>query len=33
MAKMQQNFEIKQRELDLKQQALNKEGDLRPDGE
>jgi hypothetical protein len=33
MAKMQQNFELKQRELDLKQQALNKEGDLTPDGE
>tara|TARA_R100001440_G_scaffold13381_2_gene23235 strand:- start:3972 stop:6185 length:2214 start_codon:yes stop_codon:yes gene_type:complete len=32
LAKMQQNFELKQRELDLKQQALNKEGDLRPDG-
>ncbi len=33
LAKMQQNFELKQRELDLKQQALSKEGDLTPDGE
>ena len=33
MAKMQKNFELKERELDLKQQALDKEGDLRPDGE
>jgi len=33
LAKMQQNFELKERELDLKQQALNKEGDLTPDGE
>jgi len=32
MAKMQRDFELKERELDLKQQALNKEGDLRPDG-
>ena len=32
MAKMQKDFEIKERELELKQQALNKEGDLTPDG-
>ena len=31
--KMQKNFEFKERELDLKQQALDKEGDLTPDGE
>jgi hypothetical protein len=29
---MNQNFELKERELDLKQQALDKEGDLTPDG-
>jgi len=33
MAKMQQQFELKERELNLKQQALDKEGDLTPDGE
>lgn len=32
MAKMQKDFELKERELELKQQALNKEGDLTPDG-
>ncbi len=32
MAKMAKDFEIKERELELKQQALNKEGDLTPDG-
>tara|TARA_B100001057_G_scaffold450_1_gene441 strand:+ start:887 stop:3100 length:2214 start_codon:yes stop_codon:yes gene_type:complete len=33
LEKMQKNFELKERELDLKQQALDKEGDLTPDGE
>ena len=33
LAKMQKNFELKERELDLKQQALDREGDLTPDGE
>ena len=32
MAKMTKDFELKERELELKQQALNKEGDLTPDG-
>ena len=32
MEKMQRQFELKERELNLKQQALDKEGDLRPDG-
>jgi hypothetical protein len=32
LQKMVQDFEIKQRDLDLKQQALDKEGDLTPDG-
>lgn len=33
LQKMVQDFEIKQRELELKQQALLKEGDLEPNGE
>ncbi len=33
LQKMMKDFEIKERELDLKQQALNKEGDLTPNGE
>ena len=32
LAKMTKQFELKERELELKQQALNKEGDLTPDG-
>jgi hypothetical protein len=30
---MMKQFELKERELDLKQQALDKENDLTPDGE
>jgi hypothetical protein len=30
--KMVQDYELKQREIDLKQQALEKEGDLEPNG-
>lgn len=33
LEKMMRNFELKERELELKQQALDKEGDLTPDGE
>jgi len=33
LQKMMKQFEIKERELELKQQALNKEGDLTPNGE
>lgn len=33
LQKMIQDFELKQRELDLKQQALEKENDLEPNGE
>ena len=33
LQKMMKDFELKERELDLKQQALNKEGDLNPSGE
>ena len=33
LQKMMKQFELKERELDLKQQALNKEGDLTPNGE
>tara|TARA_R110002012_G_scaffold31921_3_gene95035 strand:+ start:7319 stop:9577 length:2259 start_codon:yes stop_codon:yes gene_type:complete len=32
LQKMQKDFEIKERELNLKQQALDKEGDLEPNG-
>ena len=33
LQKMVNDFELKERELDLKQQALDKEGDLTPDGQ
>ena len=33
LQKMMQDFQLKERELDLKQQALDKEGDLTPDNE
>ena len=33
LQKMVQDFELKQKELDLKEQALYKEGDLEPNGE
>ena len=33
LEKMMKQFELKERELDLKQQALDKENDLTPDGE
>lgn len=32
MEKMMRDFEVKEREIDLKQQALDKEGDLEPNG-